>query len=77
MMEHATKERQPKILRQCTLPITGRGVVSAVCTDLAWIDVTPGGLVLREIAPGTTVEEVQKLTEPRITPAPDLKTMKV
>jgi 3-oxoacid CoA-transferase subunit B len=77
MMEHATKDRQPKILTQCTLPITGRGVVSALCTDLAWIDVTPGGLVLREIAPGTTVEEVQKLTAPRLAVAPDLKAMKV
>jgi 3-oxoacid CoA-transferase subunit B len=51
-MEHATKERKPKILKECTLPITGRRCVAAICTDRAWIDVTPGGLVLRELAPG-------------------------
>jgi 3-oxoacid CoA-transferase subunit B len=76
MMEHANKEGRPKVLRKCSLPITGRGCVSAVCTDLAWIDVTPGGLVLREIAPGVTVEQVQALTEPRLEVAPDVKTMK-
>jgi 3-oxoacid CoA-transferase subunit B len=77
MMEHATKERQPKILEQCTLPITGRGCVSAICTDLAWLDVGPAGLVLRELAPGVTAEEVQRLTEPRLIVGPDVKTMKV
>ncbi|MGA8891843.1 MAG: 3-oxoacid CoA-transferase subunit B [Anaeromyxobacteraceae bacterium] len=75
MMEHANKEGKPKILRQCSLPITGRGCVSAVCTDLAWIDVEPGGLVLRELAPGVTVEQVQALTEPRLVVAPDVRTM--
>ena len=77
MMEHANKEGKPKVLRQCSLPITGRGCVSAVCTDLAWIDVTPRGLVLRELAPGVTVEQVQALTEPRLEVAPDGKTMPV
>jgi 3-oxoacid CoA-transferase subunit B len=77
MMEHANKEGKPKILRQCSLPITGRGCVSAVCTDLAWIDVGPGGLVLRELAPGVTVEQVQALTEPRLVVAPDVRTMQV
>src|SRR5512136_1078407 len=77
MMEHATKERQPKILRQCTLPITGRGCVSAVCTDLAWIEVAPGGLLLRELAPGVTPEQVQALTEPRLEVAPDVTPMQV
>jgi 3-oxoacid CoA-transferase subunit B len=77
MMEHANKEGKPKVLRQCSLPITGRGCVSAVCTDLAWIDVTPRGLVLRELAPGVTVEQVQALTEPRLEVAPDVKTMQV
>ena len=77
MMEHANKEGKPKILRQCSLPITGRGCVSAVCTDLAWIDVGPGGLVLRELAPGVTVEQVQSLTEPRLVVAPDVRTMQV
>jgi len=77
MMEHANKEGKPKILRQCSLPITGRGCVSAVCTDLAWIDVGPGGLVLRELAPGVTAEQVQALTEPRLQISPDVRTMQV
>ena len=77
MMEHANKEGKPKVLRQCSLPITGRGCVSAVCTDLAWIDVTPRGLVLRELAPGVTVEQVQALTEPRLEIAPEVNTMQV
>jgi 3-oxoacid CoA-transferase subunit B len=76
IMEHATKDGRPKILRACSLPITGRRCVSAVCTDLAWIDVTPGGLVLREVAPGTTAEQVQALTEPRLAVAPDLREMR-
>jgi 3-oxoacid CoA-transferase subunit B len=76
-MEHANKEGKPKVLRECSLPITGRRCVSAVCTDLAWLDVTPGGLVLRELAPGVTVEQVQALTEPRLAIAPDVKTMQV
>jgi 3-oxoacid CoA-transferase subunit B len=77
MMEHANKEGKPKVLRECSLPITGRGCVSAVCTDLAWIEVTPGGLVLRELAPGVTVEQVQALTEPCLAVAPDVRTMQV
>ena len=76
IMEHATKDGRPKILRTCSLPITGRRCVSAVCTDLAWIDVTPGGLVLREVAPGTTAEQVQALTEPRLAVAPDLRELR-
>ncbi len=75
MMEHANKEGKPKILRQCSLPITGRGCVSAVCTDLAWIDVAQDGLVLRELAPGATVEQVQKLTEPKLIVPSDVKQM--
>jgi len=77
MMEHANKEGKAKLLHQCSLPITGRGCVSAVCTDLAWIDVTPGGLVLRELAPGVTVEQVQALTEPKLGVAPGVKTIQV
>ncbi|MEI7705558.1 MAG: 3-oxoacid CoA-transferase subunit B [Deltaproteobacteria bacterium] len=77
MMEHANKEGKPKVLRTCSLPITGRGCVSAICTDLAWIEVGPRGLVLRELAPGVTVEQVQALTEPRLEVAPDVRTMQV
>jgi 3-oxoacid CoA-transferase subunit B len=75
MMEHATKDGKPKLLRQCALPLTGKRCVSAVCTDLAWIDVAQDGLVLRELAPGATVEQVQTLTEPRLIVAPDVKQM--
>jgi 3-oxoacid CoA-transferase subunit B len=76
-MEHATKERKAKILKQCTLPITGRRCVAAVCTDRAWIDVTPNGLVLRELAPGETFDSVQALTEPRLAVAPDVRPMQL
>ncbi|MFO0583598.1 MAG: 3-oxoacid CoA-transferase subunit B [Anaeromyxobacter sp.] len=76
-MEHATKDGKPKILKECTLPITGRRCVSALCTDRAWIDVTKDGLVLRELAPGETVESVQRLTEPKLIVDPGVKTMAV
>jgi 3-oxoacid CoA-transferase subunit B len=76
-MEHATKEGQPKILRQCKLPLTGVEVVDVIVTDLAVIDVTPEGLVLREVAPGVTPEDVQKVTEPRLQISPDLKTIAI
>jgi 3-oxoacid CoA-transferase subunit B len=65
-MEHATRENKPKILKKCTLPLTGVEVVDHIVTELAFIDVTPEGLVLREIAPETSVAEVQSLTEPQL-----------
>ena len=65
-MEHATKEGRPKILKRCSLPLTGKGVVHTVVTELAVIDVTPQGLVLRDIYEGTTVAEVRRLTEPEL-----------
>ena len=61
-MEHATKEGQPKILKQCTLPLTGVAVVDTIVTELCLIDVTERGLVLRELHDSVTIEEVQKLT---------------
>jgi len=61
-MEHTTRKGEAKILAKCTLPLTGCGVVNTIMTDMAVIDVTHEGLVLREIAPDTTVEEVRKAT---------------
>jgi 3-oxoacid CoA-transferase subunit B len=77
MMEHATKDGKPKVLRQCALPLTGKRCVSAICSDRAWLEVTQDGLVLRELAPGETTESVQKLTEPRLIVGPDVRTMVV
>jgi 3-oxoacid CoA-transferase subunit B len=65
-MEHATRDNKPKILKKCTLPLTGVEVVDHIVTELAFIDVTPDGLVLRELAPDATLEQVQSLTEPRL-----------
>ncbi len=77
VMDHASKDGKPKILNACSLPLTGKRCVNAICTDLAWIDVTPDGLVLRELAPGVTFEQVQALTEPPHAVAPDVKTMEI
>jgi 3-oxoacid CoA-transferase subunit B len=61
-MEHATRDNQPKILKKCTLPLTGVEVVDHIVTELAFIDVTPEGLLLRELAPDATLEQVRSLT---------------
>jgi len=74
-MEHTTREGQPKILKKCTLPLTGVRVVNTIVTDLALIQVTPNGLVLEEIAPGLTADDVQRATEPTLIRNPNLKTM--
>jgi acyl CoA:acetate/3-ketoacid CoA transferase beta subunit len=69
-MTHTTKDGRPKILRRCRLPLTGERVVTDIVTDLAFIVVTPGGLVLKEIAPETSVEGVLRATEARLIPDP-------
>jgi 3-oxoacid CoA-transferase B subunit len=72
-MEHTDRQDHPKIVEDCTYPITGKVCVSLIITDLAVIRVTKEGLVLEEVAPGWTPEEVQELTGARLTLAPDLK----
>jgi 3-oxoacid CoA-transferase subunit B len=64
MMEHAAKDGSAKIVKECSLPYTGRACIQRIITDLAVLDVEPSGLVLRELAPGVTVEEVRTVTEP-------------
>lgn len=76
-MEHANKEGQPKIMKKCTLPLTGVGVVQMIVTEIAVIDVQPQGLVLKEIAQGLKPEDVQKATEVQLRIATDLKTISV
>jgi 3-oxoacid CoA-transferase subunit B len=75
-MEHTTKEGQPKILKKCTLPLTGVKVVDTIVTEMAYIRVTAEGLVLEEVAPGLTAEDVQRATEPKMRVSPTLTTMK-
>jgi len=74
-MEHTTKEGAPKILKKCTLPLTGMKVVDTIVTEMAYIKITPQGLLLEEVAPGLTPEDVQKATEARLSISPTLKTM--
>ena len=74
-MEHTTKDLQPKILRKCTLPLTGVRVVNTIVTEMAVIHVTPSGLLLEEVAPGLSADEVQRVTEPTLMISPSLKSM--
>ena len=75
IMDHAAKNGAPKILNQCALPLTGRGVVHRIITDLAVIDVTAEGLILRELAPGVSAREIQEKTEPRLLVPSDIVEM--
>ena len=73
VMEHANKQGQSKVLKRCTLPLTGAAVVNTVVTDLGVFEITPQGLVLVDVAPGVTVEEIRQNTEASFAVHPDLK----
>jgi 3-oxoacid CoA-transferase subunit B len=74
-MEHTARDGTPKIVRRCTLPLTGVGVVDTIVTEMAYIRVAPEGLVLEEVAPGLTAEDVQRATAARLLVSPRLTVM--
>jgi 3-oxoacid CoA-transferase subunit B len=74
-MEHTTRDGEHKILKKCTLPLTGLKVVNTIVTEMAVIQVTPTGLVLEEVAPGLTADDVQRATAPTLILSPTLKLM--
>jgi len=76
-MEHTTREGEPKILKKCTLPLTGSKVVDTIVTEMAYIRVTPTALVVEEIALGLTFEDVQRATEAKLIKSQSLKTMEI
>jgi 3-oxoacid CoA-transferase subunit B len=76
-MEHATKDGGFKIKNRCDLPLTGKGCVHRIITDLAVLDVTKDGLVLIERAPDVTIDDIQRVTEPKLVLAPGLEEIRV
>jgi len=77
VMQHTTRDHKPKILNKCSYPLTAVECVNLIITDLAVVEVVADGLVLSELAPGWTVEEIQALTEPRLTVADDLREIRL
>ncbi|HEV2617318.1 MAG TPA: CoA-transferase, partial [Candidatus Acidoferrales bacterium] len=76
-MEHTNKDGEPKIMKMCTLPLTGVGVVKMIVTEMAVMDVTPQGLLLKEVASGLKPEDVQKATQAQLQVASHVKTISV
>ena len=76
-MEHTTRNRRPRIVKKCSQPLTGFACVDLIVTDMAVIEITPDGLVLKEVAPGLTADDVQKVTEPKLIISPELKEMEL
>jgi len=72
-MEHCSRDGKPKIVKKCTFPLTATGIVDKIFTDLAVIDVSPKGLILREVAPSVSIEEILGLTEARLMVPSDVK----
>lgn len=77
VMEHTVRSGELKVVKECTCPLTGSGVVNTIITNLAVIEVTPEGLLLKEVAPSVTAESVQAVTEPRLLLADDLQEMDI
>ncbi len=77
VMTHTTKDNKPKLLKQCTYPLTAPRCVNMIVTDIAVIDVTPDGLLLKETAPGWTAAEVQELADPKLKIAKNLKVKEI
>lgn len=76
-MEHTDRNGKPKIVKECSYPLTGKECVNLIVTDIAVIEVAPDGLVLKEAAPGWTADDVQAITEPRLIISPDLRDMEL
>ena len=72
---HTTKDNKPKVLKECTFPLTAPRCINLIVTDVSVIEVTSDGLLLKETAPGWTAQEVQDITEAELKISPDLKEM--